>query len=181
MSFAVNGWPSCHVASFRIVNVHVRPSGDCVQAVARPGDAARLALSKLRSRSKFRLSTSYSGVSSAFQGLTVLMSFVVPSTKSIDPPDPDALLEVLALCASAVPANDIARRVPSAAMPTTTRRPLFIPCLPSMAPCLLPLVLRASAYSGLVDRQGPGVGVEGGRDPQGDRGQVFPVTEGQLV
>src|SRR6266516_2347256 len=183
MSWAVTGWPSCHFASLRIVKVQTRPSGDSVHDDASPGAAERFALSKFSSMSKFKEITSYSCDVSAFHGLTVLMSAIVPSTKVIGwlLTDPDALLEELALCASAVPANDIARRMPSAAKTTTARRPLLITCLLSMGPSLLPLVLRASVHPGFVDRQRPGICVQGRGDPERDGREMFPVTERQLV
>src|SRR6476619_1816202 len=105
MSFAVSGWPSCQVASLRMLKVHVRPSGDWVQLVARPGAAWRLDLSKFSMRSKFSASTSYSGASIAFHGFTVPMSLIVPSM-NVPPGVSDAAAEAdafaLALWAHAV-------------------------------------------------------------------------------
>src|SRR5690242_13436355 len=109
MSFAVNGWPSCHVMPGRMSNVHVRPSGDWVQLCATPGAACSVDLSKFSRRSKLRASTSYSGDSIAFHGFTVDTLLIVPSMNV--PPDPpaseadaDADAFALALCAQAVPA-----------------------------------------------------------------------------
>src|SRR5437016_6335322 len=112
MSFAVTGWPSCHVALFRIVKVHVRPSVDWFHEVARPGAADRSALLKFSSMSKFIPITSYSCDVSAFHGLIVLMSAIVPSTNLMGALEADPDAEELTLCASAVPASDTARKLP---------------------------------------------------------------------
>ena len=135
--------------------------------------------------SKFIPITSYSCEVSASQGLTVLRSAVVPSTKSLDPVL-DGAADELTLWARAVPASDTARKLPSAATTTTARRPVPITCLPpsvflAMACPLLPYVLRTSPHAGFVDRQRSGIRVHRGLDPERDGREMLPVTERKFV
>jgi len=50
-SLAVNGVPSCHFTSSRNSNVHVLPSGECDQLLAKPGAASSVPASYSTRRS----------------------------------------------------------------------------------------------------------------------------------
>ena len=192
MSLAVSGSPSLHTASSRILIVQVSPSSDKPPfsfvgiSVASPGTADMSSLLKLNSRSYCIAKSSYSGVSIALSGFTVMMLFVKPMMNVIG----SALSLPLGslLWPSAVPERASPPSMPSAATNATARAVLFMPRLLPDVPVAefaiaraFLLVLRRCCNARLVDGQRPRPGVQRGGDPQRDRGEMLSVSERELV
>ena len=174
-SSAVSGSPSLHVTPWRMLIVHVSPSADTLRSVTSLGEARRGAQVVLV---EVQVVTSQQLVLGRLDRLPRVQGAHVVRAPSMK-------VTSLAGLTCRSPVWRLAEAVPAASITVATAGCPPYPwssCCASLigARCHL-TVLRTGRNSRLVDRERPGVGVQGGGDPQGIDARCFPCPRGSLL